>query len=99
MGRLRKVHRLGPWGVFEKLLPLWTAPVPALDPTTIKANAPNQDHPAHSDPQYVHAVAHGEGMTPRAVYEKVRKFFYFYAINRHKQVRFGFPLSVLRSLF
>ncbi|KIX98569.1 uncharacterized protein Z520_05870 [Fonsecaea multimorphosa CBS 102226] len=52
LGRLRKVGRLGPWGVFEK---------------------------------YVHSVAHGASMTPRAVYEKVRKFFYYYAINRHKQ--------------
>ncbi|KAJ9618044.1 NAD+ synthetase [Exophiala oligosperma] len=79
MGRLRKIHRLGPWGVFEKLLPLWTAPPP--DPETIAT----EDHGAHSDPQYVHSVAHGESMTPRSVYEKVRRFFYYYAINRHKQ--------------
>jgi hypothetical protein len=86
MGRLRKVHRLGPWGVFEKLLPLWTAPAPQVDPEEIKSADAQKDHAAHSDAQYVHAIAHGEGMTPRAVYEKVRKFFYFYAINRHKQV-------------
>ena len=77
MGRLRKVHRLGPWGVFEKLLPLWTAPPPAVDAKEAHSATTQLDHAAHSDPQYVHAVAHGEGMTPRAVYEKVRKFFYY----------------------
>ncbi|KIW80027.1 hypothetical protein Z517_06642 [Fonsecaea pedrosoi CBS 271.37] len=50
LGRLRKVGRLGPWGVFEKVIVLASL-----------------------------------FMTPRAVYEKVRKFFYYYAINRHKQ--------------
>ncbi len=86
MGRLRKVGRLGPFGVFEKLLPLWTAPPPKIDVDDVRSADKQKDHAAHSDPQYVHAIAHGEGMTPRAVYEKVRKFFYYYAINRHKQV-------------
>ncbi|OQU94823.1 hypothetical protein CLAIMM_01116 [Cladophialophora immunda] len=79
LGRLRKVGRLGPWGVFEKLIPIWTSAPP--DPEMIATEARG----AHTDPQYVHSVAHGESMTPRAVYEKVRRFFYYYAINRHKQ--------------
>ncbi|OAL38056.1 NAD+ synthetase [Fonsecaea nubica] len=79
LGRLRKVGRLGPWGVFEKLLPIWTSPPPDSEAIATEARG------AHTDPQYVHSVAHGESMTPRAVYEKVRKFFYYYAINRHKQ--------------
>lgn len=47
-GRLRKVSKLGPYGMFTHLVPVWTH------------------------------------LTPRQVYEKVRRFYYFYAINRHK---------------
>jgi NAD+ synthase (glutamine-hydrolysing) len=47
-GRLRKVDKCGPWGMFEKLLHMW-------------------NH-----------------LSPREVYEKTRKFCYYYAINRHK---------------
>ena len=48
-GRLRKVSKLGPWGMYEKLLHLWS------------------DH-----------------LSPREIYEKTRRFFYYYSINRHK---------------
>ncbi|KZF19560.1 glutamine-dependent NAD(+) synthetase [Xylona heveae TC161] len=48
-GRLRKVHKLGPWGMYTRLLHLWS------------------DH-----------------YSPREIYEKTRRFFHYYAINRHK---------------
>lgn len=48
-GRLRKVHKLGPWGMWERLVHDWS-----------------------------------DKMGPRKVYEKVRRFFWYYAINRHK---------------
>ncbi|PGH02600.1 hypothetical protein AJ79_07604 [Helicocarpus griseus UAMH5409] len=50
-GRLRKISKCGPFGMYEKLLHMWP-----------------------------------EQHTPREIYEKVRKFFYYYAVNRHKQV-------------
>lgn len=48
-GRLRKVSKLGPYGMYERLLHLW-----------------------------------GKTLTPREIYEKTRRFYYFYSINRHK---------------
>lgn len=48
-GTLRKVHKLGPWGMWERLVYDWR-----------------------------------DRMGPREVYEKVRRFFWYYAINRHK---------------
>jgi NAD+ synthase (glutamine-hydrolysing) len=48
-GRLRKVDKMGPWGMFTKLLHLW-----------------------------------GDRLSPGEIYTKTRRFFYFYAINRHK---------------
>lgn len=48
-GRLRKVQKLGPFGMFERLLHDWS-----------------------------------DRMSPRQVYEKVRRFYWYYAINRHK---------------
>ena len=48
-GRLRKVSKLGPWGMYEKLLRMWS-----------------------------------DRLSPREVYEKTRRFFYYYSINRHK---------------
>lgn len=48
-GRLRKVSKLGPWGMYEKLLHIWS-----------------------------------DRLTPREIYEKTRRFFWFYSINRHK---------------
>lgn len=51
MGRLRKISKCGPWGMYEKLLHIWS-----------------------------------DSYTPLDIYEKTRNFFYFYSINRHKQV-------------
>ena len=48
-GRLRKVHKLGPWGMWERLIHDWR-----------------------------------DKMGPREVYEKVRRFFWCYTVNRHK---------------
>ncbi|KAF2455564.1 hypothetical protein BDY21DRAFT_289192 [Lineolata rhizophorae] len=48
-GRLRKVNKLGPFGMFEHLLHAWK-----------------------------------DRCTPREVYEKVRRFYHYYSINRHK---------------
>lgn len=48
-GRLRKVSKMGPWGMYEKLLHMWS-----------------------------------DRLTPREIYEKTRRFFWFYSINRHK---------------
>ena len=48
-GRLRKVAKLGPYGMYEKLLHEWS-----------------------------------HRLSPREIYEKTRRFFYYYAINRHK---------------
>ena len=57
-GRLRKVSKLGPWGMYEKLVHLWCAPI---------GSTPD-----------------GRGLTPREVYGKVKRFFWYYMINRHK---------------
>ncbi|KAG8525347.1 uncharacterized protein KY384_008991 [Bacidia gigantensis] len=51
LGRLRKIHKLGPFGAWEKLVYEW------------------QDI-----------------MTPQEIYEKVKTFFHYYGINRHKMV-------------
>lgn len=48
-GRLRKVHKLGPYGMWTRLTSEWQ-----------------------------------DSLTPRQVYEKVRRFYYYYAVNRHK---------------
>lgn len=63
-GRLRKVEKLGPWGMFGKLCALWCGPEPSA---AEKAKG-----------------ATGRGLSPRQVYEKTRRFFWFYAVNRHK---------------
>jgi NAD+ synthase (glutamine-hydrolysing) len=47
-GRLRKIDRCGPVGMFEKLVHEWNR------------------------------------LTPREVAEKVKRFFYYYSVNRHK---------------
>jgi NAD+ synthase (glutamine-hydrolysing) len=50
-GRLRKIDKCGPYGMFQKLLHSW-----------------------------------GNLYSPREIYEKTRRFYYYYAVNRHKQV-------------
>ena len=48
-GYLRKVAKMGPWSMYEKLLHQW-----------------------------------GSQYSPRQIYEKTRRFFHYYSINRHK---------------
>ena len=48
-GRLRKVHKCGPFSMFEKLVHEWS-----------------------------------DRLTPVEIAAKVKRFFYFYSINRHK---------------
>lgn len=60
MGRLRKVNRLGPFGMFQRLVHDWSADREAV--------------PGDEAPFY----------TPDKVAYKVKSFFHFYAINRHK---------------
>jgi NAD+ synthase (glutamine-hydrolysing) len=78
-GRLRKVSKLGPWGMYEKLLHLWGAAPPSEDSTTT-----TKGEATHQNPEMVHAHIHGRGLSPREIYEKVRRFFYYHSINRHK---------------
>ena len=78
-GRLRKVSKLGPWGMYEKLLHLWGAAPPLEDST-----ATPRGEASHQNAVMVHAQVHGRGLSPREIYEKVRRFFYYYSINRHK---------------
>ncbi|KAH8668588.1 putative glutamine dependent NAD+ synthetase [Xylariales sp. PMI_506] len=59
-GRLRKVNKLGPYGMFERLVHEWGPKAPR-----------SKDGPT---PVY----------TPRQVAEKVKRFWHFYGINRHK---------------
>ena len=59
-GRLRKVQKLGPYGMFQRLVHEWSSDRP---------RAAGDDAPA---------------LEPRQVAEKVKHFFHYYAINRHK---------------
>ncbi|KAK4246282.1 hypothetical protein C7999DRAFT_15575 [Corynascus novoguineensis] len=59
-GRLRKLNKLGPFGMFQRLVHDWS-----ID----RERRPDDDTPYY---------------TPAQVAEKVKKFFHFYAINRHK---------------
>ena len=76
-GRLRKVQRLGPWGMFEKLVHSWSMQKPST-----KAQA-GSDEAEHQNPETVHAI-HGRSLTAREVMEKVARFFHYYCVNRHK---------------
>ncbi|KAL2179232.1 uncharacterized protein P884DRAFT_298347 [Thermothelomyces heterothallicus CBS 202.75] len=59
-GRLRKLNKLGPFGMFQRLVHDWS-----ID----RERKPDDDAPYY---------------TPAQVAEKVKKFFHYYAINRHK---------------
>ncbi|KAK0635382.1 carbon-nitrogen hydrolase [Bombardia bombarda] len=59
-GRLRKLNKLGPFAMFQRLVHDWS-----ID----RERSPEDDGPAY---------------TPAQVAEKVKRFFHFYAINRHK---------------
>ena len=94
-GRLRKVSKLGPWGMYERLVHAWGAPPPSAPPSPSSEDndpiSPNASTAATvGAPSQARATAvqfgqiQGRGLSPREVYEKVRRFFYFYSINRHK---------------
>ncbi|TVY65710.1 Glutamine-dependent NAD(+) synthetase, partial [Lachnellula suecica] len=59
-GRLRKVNKLGPYGMFEKLVHEWGKD---------RIRSEGDDGPSYELAQ---------------IAEKVKRFFHFYAINRHK---------------
>ncbi|OCK86406.1 putative glutamine dependent NAD+ synthetase [Lepidopterella palustris CBS 459.81] len=59
-GRLRKVNKLGPFGMFQRLVHEWGSD---------KNRGPDDNALIYE---------------PRQVAEKVKRFFHFYAINRHK---------------
>ncbi|KAK0626769.1 hypothetical protein B0T14DRAFT_425024 [Immersiella caudata] len=59
-GRLRKLNKLGPYAMFQRLVHDWSVD---------RRRTPGDDAPAY---------------TPAQVAEKVKRFYHFYAINRHK---------------
>ncbi|KZZ88906.1 Glutamine-dependent NAD(+) synthetase [Ascosphaera apis ARSEF 7405] len=59
-GRLRKVHKLGPFGTFQRLVHDWSSD---------RIRSENDNNPV---------------MEPHQIAEKVKRFFHYYAINRHK---------------
>lgn len=59
-GRLRKINKLGPFAMFQRLVHDWSAE---------REIRPDDDAPRY---------------TPAQVAEKVKRFYHFYAINRHK---------------
>lgn len=59
-GRLRKVNKLGPYGMFQRLVHEWSKD---------RKRGPDDDGPAYET---------------REIADKVKRFFNFYAINRHK---------------
>jgi NAD+ synthase (glutamine-hydrolysing) len=59
-GRLRKLNKLGPYAMFQRLVHDWS-----ID----RKRTADDDAPAY---------------TPAQVAEKVKRFYHFYAINRHK---------------
>ena len=85
-GRLRKVGKNGPWGLFEKLVHLWCLPPPSDEVPTEGAEA------SHQNPQAVHAI-HGRGLTPREVMDKVARFWHYHYVNRHKMTVLQVPLA------
>lgn len=59
-GRLRKVNKLGPFGMFQRLVHEW------------------------GKDRVVREGDDGPFYEPKQIAEKVKRFFHFYAINRHK---------------
>lgn len=76
-GRLRKVYKLGPWGMYERLLYSWGRPVPDPDSDTPQ---PQIDPSSSESPHLIQA----RGLSPRQIRDKVLAFFNFFQINRHK---------------
>lgn len=73
-GRLRKVNKLGPFGMFQKLVHEW--------------GEEREEREGDDGPRY----------PPKLIAEKVKRFFHFYAINRHKMTTLTYvkfrPLSL-----
>lgn len=90
-GRLRKVSKLGPWGMYERLLYSWGKPVPgdAEKPDAAAESQPPASREAqstaaaHETPESAHLIQ-GRGLSPREIRDKVLRFFHFFQINRHK---------------
>ena len=57
MGSLRKIEKMGPVSMFQRLVGQWTTTAAGEDT---------------------------KGMTPREVATRVKRFFHYYAVNRHK---------------
>ena len=86
-GILRKVHKLGPWGMYERLLHLWSRPSPPE--TSLASSIPNgvptqQKATTQEVPDSAHAAIQGRGLSPREIMEKVIRFWDSHKANRHK---------------
>ena len=90
-GRLRKIYRCGPVSMYQKLVAMWARPahLAAADA------AARPDFSAHSlsSPSSDTTIARASPtpvvplrapLTPSEVSAKVRRFFYYYSLNRHK---------------
>jgi hypothetical protein len=64
--------------MYEKLVYLWGKPLPESKTTKTESKS------HHETADAVHGQIHGRGLSPREVYEKVRRFYYYFNINRHK---------------
>lgn len=76
-GRLRKVYKLGPWGMYERLLYSWGKPIPES-----KADSQSTTTEPTSSESTNFLVP--RGLTPQQIRTKVLTFFNFFQINRHK---------------
>ncbi len=92
-GRLRKVDKLGVWGMFEKLCYLWTGNGNGSNGSNGNGGVENSSKGNNGNDSNENAGGGGGdgedergsmGLSPRQVYEKTRRFFYYYSINRHK---------------
>jgi len=99
-GRLRKVSKLGPWGMYQRLLYTWGKPAPPQDSERESesakpdAAAGGQPSTSRTQPNSAVAAAHetpesahaiqGRGLSPREIRDKVLWFFHYFQINRHK---------------
>jgi NAD+ synthase (glutamine-hydrolysing) len=98
-GRLRKIYRCGPVEMYQKLVAIWGKPQEGVQlPDTTAASegggADSKDGAAAGSGSKKAAVGASvvpfgtvvarPALTPTVVMEKVRRFFYFYAANRHK---------------
>jgi len=99
-GRLRKVYRCGPVEMYQRLVALWGKPREAEpiegEPAAAAAATKGDTHaggsavPAAASPSGAASpVPFGTlvarpALTPTEVMTKVRRFFYFYSVNRHK---------------